>query len=172
MGIPIPSEVLIPVATILAEQGRFNIWLIFIIGVGAQLVGGLLSYWIGKKGGLPAVERFGSYVLISKDDIKRTHDVFAKYGRWMVAVGRCIPIIRGLIGYPAGIAEMPIDQFILWTTLGSAIWTGLLIYLGYVLNQHLATISSVMDKFSVAIIILLVAGIAYHIYRSLNHEDK
>ena len=110
--------------------------------------------------------------MISKQDIRRTHDVFAKYGRWMTAVGRCLPIIRGLIGYPAGIAEMPTGQFILWTALGSAVWTALLIYLGYVLNKHLDVISQVINKFSVVIVVLLVAGIAYHVYRSLKLENK
>lgn len=172
LGVPIPSEVLIPLGTILAEQGRFNLWIIFVLGTAAQVVGGLISYWIGRRGGLPAAEKFGRYVLVSHHDLERTHAVFAKYGRWMTAVGRCLPVIRGLVGYPAGIAEMPVGEFVLWTTFGAAVWTGILMFLGHILSSRLGLIDQIMNKFSLLIIALLIVGIIYHFRHALREQHQ
>lgn len=172
LGVPIPSEVLIPVATILAEAGRFNLYAVFIIGTLAQVVGGLISYYIGRVGGLPAAEKFGRYILVSRHDLERTHDVFAKYGRVMAVVGRCLPVIRGLVGYPAGIAKMPVVEFTIFTAIGSAIWTGLLMYLGSVLSQHLEVIDSTMNKFSVLIVLLLIGAALYHFRHAIAEQRQ
>lgn len=172
LGVPIPSEVLIPVATILAEQGRFNLWIIFVLGTAAQVIGGSISYWIGRRGGLPAAEKFGRYILVSHHDLRRTHAVFAKYGRWMAAGGRCLPVIRGLVGYPAGIAEMPFGEFVIWTTLGSAVWTGILMFLGHILSSRLGLIDQTMSKFSLVIIVVLVVGAIYHFRHALREQHQ
>ncbi len=161
-GIPIPSEVLIPLATVLGIEGRFNVWAVFAIGTGAQVAGGLVGYYIGRYGGEPILERYGKYVLISKRDLQRTRRVFDQYGAWMTMAGRCLPVVRGLIAYPAGIAEMRLDKFLLFTTIGSAVWTALLMVLGAVLQDHLELIDQIGTKFSVVIIILILAFAAWH----------
>jgi membrane protein DedA with SNARE-associated domain len=171
-GVPIPSEVLIPVSTILAQAGRFNLYVVFIIGTLAQVAGGLLSYYIGRVGGLPAAEKFGRYILVSRHDLERTHEVFLKYGRLMAVVGRCLPVIRGLVGYPAGIAKMPVVEFAVFTTIGSAIWTGVLMYLGIVLSQHLELIDSFMNKFSIVIVVLLVIAVIYHFRHAIAEQRE
>ncbi len=161
-GVPIPSEVLIPLATVLAIEGRFNMWAVFALGTGAQVAGGLVGYYIGRYGGEPILERYGKYVLISKRDLERTRRTFEKYGAWMTLVGRCVPVIRGLIAYPAGIAEMRLDKFLLYTTIGSAVWTAFLMVLGAILQDHLELIDEVGTKFSVLIVLVILAFVAWH----------
>jgi membrane protein DedA with SNARE-associated domain len=162
-GVPIPSEVLIPLSTVLALEGRFNLWAVFIIGTLAQVAGGLVGYYIGRYGGEPILERYGKYVLISKRDLKKTRQVFEKYGAWMTLAGRCLPVIRGLIAYPAGIAEMRLDRFLIYTALGSAVWTAFLMALGAMLRHHLEVIDEVGTKFSIVILLVIVALIAWHL---------
>ena len=155
-GIPIPSEVLVPLATALALQGRFALAGVFAVGVLAQVTGGLAGYYIGRYAGEPFLE---------------------KYGRWLVMVGRCIPIIRGFIAYPAGIAEMPVPTFIVYTAIGSAFWTLMLMGLGVLLQNNLELIDAGGKKFSLAIIALLFVYVVWHIWHvtrppKARHDPK
>lgn len=161
-GIPIPSEVLLAVGGALAATGRFNLWIVFLIGVIAQVIGGLIGYAIGRYGGLPILEKYGKYVLISKKDLKRTHDAFEKYGPILTMVGRCVPLVRGLIAYPAGIAGMRLDKFLLFTTIGATVWTALFVWLGYTVGDNLTEVEGVFQKFSILIVLAFVAWVVWH----------
>ena len=171
-GIPIPSEVLLMVGGALSATGRFNPVAVFILGTLAQLVGGLIGYAIGRYGGEPILERYGKYVLISHRDLKRTHVAFEKYGNWMTAVGRCVPFIRGLIAYPAGVARMNISKFIIFTMLGSAIWTALFVYLGYILGNNLDVVNGWLHKLTLLVVLAIVAWIVWHFREHLPRIRK
>jgi membrane protein DedA with SNARE-associated domain len=171
-GIPIPSEVLVPLATVLALQGRFSLAIIFFVAVLAQVAGGLTGYYIGRYAGEPFLEKYGRYVLISRRDLARTRSAFDKYGRWFVMIGRCIPVIRGFIAYPAGITEMPIPTFLIYTAIGSAFWTAILMAQGLLLKNNLALIDSVIQKFSYLIIGLIIIYVAWHIWHVTRPTDK
>jgi len=164
-GIPIPSEVLVPVATALATMGRFNTWAVFVIATLAQLVGGVVAYTVGRYGGEPLLERYGKYVFITKHDLARSHRLFERYGRWLVMVGRCVPGIRGLIGYPAGVAEMRLSVFVIFTTIGSAAWTVILMLLGFWLGRNLDRIDQIAGQFSVAGLALVVLIVGWFVWR-------
>jgi membrane protein DedA with SNARE-associated domain len=166
-GIPIPSEVLLAIGGALAASGRFNIWAVFIIGVAAQLIGGLIGYAIGKYGGRPILERYGKYVLISSSDLDKTHVAFEKYGAVLTMVGRCVPLIRGLIAYPAGIAGMPLKKFMLYTTIGSAVWTALFVWIGFTIGENLAFIEPWIHELTLVIVLLVIAGVAWHLRHPL-----
>lgn len=161
-GIPIPSEVLLAVGGALAATGRFNVWWVMFLGTAAQLVGGLVGYAIGRYGGYPFLLRYGKYVFISKRDLERTHQSFEKYGPWLTMAGRCLPVIRGLVAYPAGIARMNIWSFILYTTIGSAAWTALWVFIGYQLGENLDVINSWMHDFSLVVVAGLLLLIVWH----------
>jgi membrane protein DedA with SNARE-associated domain len=171
-GIPIPSEVLLAVGGALASHGRFNVWIVFILGVVAQLVGGLIGYAIGRYGGHPFLERYGKYIFVSKKDLEKTHLAFEKYGAVLTMTGRCIPLIRGLIAYPAGIAEMRIDLFILYTTIGSAVWTALFVWLGFTLGDNLGAVNEWLHEFSLLVALAIVAAIAWHFRRALRNMTR
>jgi membrane protein DedA with SNARE-associated domain len=166
-GVPIPSEVLLMVGGALSASGRFNPWVVFALGVGGQVVGGLIGYLIGRYGGEPLLEKYGKYVLISHNDLQRTHRAFEKYGAWMTAVGRCVPFVRGLIAYPAGVAEMPIGRFLWFTTIGSTIWTALFVWLGIVLGNHLEMVEIWMEKLTVVVLLLIVVWVVWHLREHL-----
>lgn len=161
-GVPIPSEVLLAVGGALAATGRFNLWVVFTLGVLAQVVGGLVGYAIGRYGGHPVLERYGKYFFVTKHDLERTHAAFEKYGPVMTMMGRCVPVIRGLIAYPAGIAGMRLDKFILFTTIGSAIWTALFVWIGYTLGDNLEAVNGWLHQFSLLVVVAIVAAVLWH----------
>jgi membrane protein DedA with SNARE-associated domain len=169
-GVPIPSEVLVPLATALALQGRFTLVMVFVISVIAQVLGGLTGYYIGRYAGEPFLEQYGKYFLISRRDLKRTHVAFAKYGRWLVMFGRCIPVIRGFIAYPAGIAEMRVSTFVVFTAIGSAAWTLILMALGLLLQNNLELIDSLGKKFSIVIVLVIIVYLIWHFWHILRPE--
>jgi len=161
-GIPIPSEVLLAIGGALAATGRFDVWVVFILGVAAQVTGGLIGYGIGKYGGHPILERYGKYVFITKKDLDRTHAAFEKYGAWMTMLGRCLPVVRGLIAYPAGIAGMNLGKFLLYTTIGSAVWTALFVWVGFTVGDNLGSISKYMHVLSLGVVLAVVAWVIWY----------
>jgi membrane protein DedA with SNARE-associated domain len=167
-GIPIPSEVLLVIGGTLSATGRFNLLAVFLIGTFAQVVGGLAGYAIGKYGGLPILERYGKYVLISRRDLAKAHAAFEKYGPLMTMVGRCLPVVRGFIAYPAGIAGMRLDKFILFTTIGAAIWSAIFVWAGFTVGNNLAAIEPWINQLSLVIVILFGLAIIWHFREPLQ----
>ena len=93
-SIPISSEITFGFAGVLAYQGHLNLALVIVIGSAAEMAGSLLSYWIGRLGGRPAVDRFGKYVLLTHRDLDRAERFFAGRGAWAVTIGRLLPVLR------------------------------------------------------------------------------
>lgn len=166
MGAPIPSEVLVPLAVVAATAGRFQLWSVVVVAVAAQLIGAVLSFAVGRRWGLDVVARAGSYVLISPRHIERAQQVFARHGGWIAAGARCLPVVRGFIGYPAGAAGMDMGRYIGWSAAGTAAWTALLVVLGEVLSSHLGAIDAAFSKATTVIGVLLGAAILFAVWRA------
>jgi membrane protein DedA with SNARE-associated domain len=128
--IPLPSEIIMPVAGYALAHGQMQLILLATIGsIGANL-GSIPAYWVGAKGGRPAIERFGKYILLSGHDLDRADRFFAKYGSIAVLIGRLLPIVRTFIALPAGIAKMNQVRFHVYTFIGSWPWCYALAYIG------------------------------------------
>jgi membrane protein DedA with SNARE-associated domain len=165
MGIPIPSEVLIPLAAALARTGRLNLAAVVALGTGAQMVGAVLSYWIGRSGGVALVKRYGKYVLFSEHELAITERWFARYGKRLSVIGRCLPVVRGYVGYPAGVAKMPFPIYVGVSLIGAFLWTVFLATLGYQLGSHLELIDQIFRRFAMVIIGLLIVGVIWYVKR-------
>lgn len=129
--VPIPSELVMPFAGILAAQGKFSLPVILVINSAAALLGSGISYWIGAAGGKPLLLKYGKYALIRAKDIELTERFFARHGKATILIGRFLPVVRHIISVPAGIARMPLAGFFTQTFIGSTIWGSILIVLGY-----------------------------------------
>jgi membrane protein DedA with SNARE-associated domain len=129
--VPIPSELVMPFAGVLASRGELSLPVILIINTTAALLGSGISYWIGAAGGKPLLLRYGKYALIRAKDIEMTERFFARHGKATILVGRFLPVVRHIISVPAGIARMPLVPFFTQTFIGSTIWGSILIILGY-----------------------------------------
>jgi membrane protein DedA with SNARE-associated domain len=157
--VPIPSEIVMPFAGYMASQGEFSLPVLIAINSIGALIGSGLCYWIGVVGGKPFLVNYGKYFLVRQHDIERTERFFAKHGKITILIGRFLPVIRHVISVPAGIARMPLPGFFLQTFLGSTIWGGTLIVLGYYVGRNWEAFAKTLKRVDLLIGAILVLGL-------------
>jgi membrane protein DedA with SNARE-associated domain len=128
---PLPSEVVIPPAAHIAHTtGKFSILWIVVAGTIGSWVGAAVMYWISRLAGRPFVLRYGKYFLISEKKIHGAERWARRFGPFGIFASRLLPVVRHLIGIPAGIVQMDFRMYSLYTIIGSAIWCAVLCWLG------------------------------------------
>lgn len=134
--IPIGSEPIMLFAGVLVAEGELSLVNAILIGTAGNVIGSIAAYYIGDFGGRPFMLKYGKYMLIPAKKFHLAERWFDRYGRPTVFFSRMLPVVRSVISYPAGIAEMNVFQFTFYTTLGSLPWCALFGYLGFVLGQN------------------------------------
>ncbi len=167
-GIPAPSEVIMPFAGFLVAKGNFDFWLVVIIGTIGNLLGSLLAYWIGYKGGRPLIEKYGKYIFISSHDLDRADHWFATRGEALVFFGRLLPVVRTYISFPAGIAQMDLKKFSLYTFLGALPWCLLFTWFGMLLQNNWGVIHAKLHYFDYLIAVCLLFFIGKYIRQHIQ----
>jgi membrane protein DedA with SNARE-associated domain len=134
---PLPSEIVIPPAAHLAATGQIplSLWGIVLAGTIGSWFGATLMYWASRLAGRPLVLRFGKYFFISTYKVEGAERWAAHYGAMGIFISRLLPVVRHLIGIPAGIVRMDYLKFSLFTLLGSGIWCSVLCYVGIKAGQ-------------------------------------
>ena len=172
--IPIPSEITMTFAGFLSGTGHMNIWVAVLIGALGNLVGSLLAFWLGKAMGEEwirvAIKKWGKWLLIRESEFDKSLEWFQKYGQGITFGSRLLPIVRTFISLPAGIADMNLGLFSIFTFIGSVLWSGVLAYLGLKLGQNWLAIDPYFRKFQFVIIGLIIAGVAYFLYSHLKKK--
>lgn len=167
--IPLPSEITMPFSGSLVALGRFNIWLVAVAGALGNLAGSLLAYALGFWGQENVVrviiKKYGKYLLISEHEVEKAEKWFLKYGELIVFTSRLMPVIRTFISLPAGIAKMNLVKFIIYTTVGSFLWSLILAYIGMVMGQNWRYLEVYFQKFDILIFIVLVLGAGGYLFR-------
>jgi len=172
MIVPVPSEFVMPFAGFLVAQGTFSFLLVIIASTLGSITGSLIFYYIGKTGGHRLVEKYGKYVLVDAEDIRKTEEWFQKRGDLTVFLARLIPVVRHLISFIAGIGKMNVKKFSFYTVVGAAIWNTILTYIGYMLGQHWKEVSQYLEQLDIIIVILLIVGCLYFAYRHITRKKK
>ena len=134
---PLPSEVIIPPAAHLAytHQIPLNLWGTVIAGALGSWLGATIMYWFSRLAGRPLVMRYGKYIFIPPEKVEKAERWSAHYGSMGIFISRLLPVVRHLIGIPAGIVRMNYLKFSIYTLLGSAIWCAVLCYVGVKMGQ-------------------------------------
>ena len=134
---PLPSEIVIPPAAHLAYTGQIplSLWGIVLAGMAGSWIGASLMYWAARLAGRPLVLRFGKYFLISAEKVEGAERWAAHYGGMDIFISRLLPVVRHLIGIPAGIVRMNYWKFSAYTVLGAGIWCAVLCWLGVKMGQ-------------------------------------
>jgi membrane protein DedA with SNARE-associated domain len=178
--IPLPSEIVMPLAGVMFVEGKLlagvNFWLGMVLlalaGAIGCLIGSIAAYGIGYAGGRPLMLKYGRYVLISQHDADMADRFFQKWGGATAFFSRLLPIVRTYISLPAGITKMPLIKFCIYTFLGSFPWCFLLAYVGTVVGNNLAVLTPIFRSFEVVIIIALVILLALYIWRHIRNDRK
>ena len=172
--IPLPSELIMPLAgwMLIKEKSLTAIYTLVAGAYGGlgNTIGSAVAYAVGMWGGRPFLEKYGRYILVSRRDLDQADRWFNKRGRWTVFASRLLPVVRTFISLPAGIARMNFINFLIYTFIGSFIWSTGLAYGGYLLGEHWEQLRSIMRPFDPVIGALLIALIALYIYRHLRHN--
>ncbi len=165
--IPLPSEVIMPFAGYLVFKGQFNLFWVATAGAIGCNLGSVVSYWIGRWGGKPAIDRFGRFVLLSHHDLERTEYYFHRFGALTVLVGRLLPVVRTFIALPAGVAKMNQVRFHIYTFVGSWPWCFVLAYVGMKLGNGWQTdprFKAVFHRFHLGVELVLLAAIIWFVW--------
>lgn len=170
--IPLPSEIIMPFSGYLVYTGRFNLWLVGVAGALGCVLGSLVAYWVGMRGGRPLIERYGRYILISRHDLDLADRWFARFGEIIVFASRLLPVIRTFIAFPAGVARMNLKRFVIYTFLGSLPWCIGLAYVGQKLGEQWdtnPTLKTLFHRFDFVIGIIIVLGAVWWVWRHIRH---
>jgi len=166
---PIPSELIMPAAGFAATSGGLTLWGAILAGIIGSVLGQLPLYYLGRLVGRRRLKRWadqhGRWLMVSAANIDQADAMFNRHGKSAVFFCRVVPGLRSLISIPAGIAKMNLATFLIWTTLGTTIWTSALTTLGYVLGQNYERVSEYMGPASTIILGLLVAAVIVWVLR-------
>ncbi|WP_027132606.1 DedA family protein [Geminicoccus roseus] len=164
---PIPSELIMPLAGFAAERGQFSIAGVVLAGTVGSVLGALFWYYLGRWMGLRRLrgwaERRGRWLTISPDEVDRSKAWFDRHAGMAVFIGRLVPAVRTLISVPAGIARMPLGWFLLYSTVGTGVWTALLAGAGYVLGSQYELVQGWLNPVSNVVAAGLVLIYVYRV---------
>ena len=174
-GIPISSEIVVPLGGYLASQGRLNFFLVVAASSLANLVGSLIAFYLTRRYGERVVlSRAGRLMGLSRGHLRLANRFFNRFGLWAVFVGRLLPVVRTYISFPAAISRMGYVWFSVATMAGAIPWNFVLAYAGYKLGQHYETVASSLHPFvipiAIAVVILLV--VAWWFGRKLGEDEE
>lgn len=153
-GIPLPGETALITASAFAAMGRLEI--VGVIGAAAAgaIIGDNAGYWVGKKGGIALIRRYGRYVRLDDAKISRMHAFFDKHGAKTVFLGRFISLLRSWAAALAGVADMPYRTFMFWNALGGIVWATIFGSIGYAFGRNLPLLERYLGQASMAAALL------------------
>lgn len=163
---PIPSELIMPLAGFAAARGDLDFIAVVAAGTAGAVAGGTIWYEIGRRVGLDRIcrwsSRHGRWLTLTPDDVRRSATLFRRYGVLAVLVGRLIPAVRTWISIPAGVADMRPVPFVVYTSIGTAVFTFALAYAGYQLEGQFERVAAWLDPVSTLVVVL---GLLIYLYR-------
>jgi membrane protein DedA with SNARE-associated domain len=172
---PIPSELVLPLAGFLAGRGRFWLPAVILAATAGSLAGSLILYALGRWMGEDPLRRFirghGRYLFLDEGDLDWAAGWFDRHGDAAVFFGRLVPLIRSGISVPAGVERMPLWRFALYTTLGSALWNGLLTGFGWALGEQWELVQQFVAPMSYAVLAALAVLVVWFVWRRRQQHD-
>ncbi len=172
---PIPSELVLPLAgwLTLEDGARFSLLGVTIVGAIGSVAGAFFFYGLGKWFDESRVryllQRFGKWFLLSEDDFDVALSWFERYDEVVIFFGRMVPIVRSLISVPAGLANMPIGKFTLYTAVGTALWSFVLAFAGRMLGENWSLVADFIDKYeTIVLVVCAVAVVLFVVSRVLK----
>ncbi len=161
---PLPSELVIIPAGIVAAKGHMSLSIIIIAGTLGNVAGAVFSYYLAEFAGRAFLFKVGKYLFVKPETIIKVEDYFKNHGPISVFIGRLLPGVRHFISLPAGIAKMDIKLFLLYTTIGSAIWTTILAFLGFEIGENMDLIKQYIHVIVSACVILCALTVIAYVF--------
>ncbi len=174
--LPLPSEFVIPPAAHLAHKsGTFSMIGIVIAGTIGSWIGATAMYWTARWAGRPLVLRYGKYILITEEKVHGAERWASRFGSMGVFVSRLLPVVRHLIGIPAGIVQMNYKKFSIFTLVGSCVWCAVLCWIGVVAGQDEKLMAGQMHRITLWLggAMAILGGMYYFlVHRYMKEPDQ
>jgi membrane protein DedA with SNARE-associated domain len=174
-GLPISSEIVVPLGGALAAQGKLNFVLVVAVSSVANLAGSLIAFYLTRRYGERVVlSPAGRWLGLSRGHLRLAHRFFGRFGLWAVFVGRLLPIVRTYISFPAGLSKIGYLRFTLATLAGAIPWNFALAYAGYKLGQHYEAVAATLGPFAIpiAIGVVVLLGVAWWFGRRMGEDEE
>ncbi len=174
-GLPISSEIVVPLGGALASQGKLNFIAVVLVSSVANLAGSLIAFYVTRRYGEAVVlSRAGRWMGLSRGHLRLANRFFDRWGLWAVFLGRLLPIVRTYISFPAGLSRIGYVKFIVVSLLGAIPWNFGLAYAGLLLGQHWEQVASTLAPAAipVAIVVVLILAAAWWFGRKLAEEEE
>jgi membrane protein DedA with SNARE-associated domain len=181
-GLPISSEIVVPLGGALAFLGKLGLGppvveliVVVVISSLANLTGSLIAFYLTRRFGEAVVlSRFGRWMGLSKGHLRLANRFFDRWGLWAVFLGRLVPIVRTYISFPAGLSKISYVKFIAVSLLGAIPWNLGLAYAGYLLGQHYQQVATTLGPIAIpmAIVVVLILAAAWWYGRRLGEEEE
>lgn len=162
--LPIPSEITLIPAGFLISQGKMNGLLVLIISILGTLAGSLLNYAIAYKFGRSLLINYGRYFFLNPHKLSKIEAFFVKHGAISTFTGRLLPGVKHFISFPAGLGKMNLRLFCIYTSLGGAIWSLILILLGYFIGENSALIKAYIKQINFILFVTVVCIVALYLW--------
>ena len=176
---PIPSELILVFGGFISKSLNLNFLLLVVFATLGSSTGAIILYYAGKKIPLEKMESFLEKKWVKRlgfkpGDIKKSLKYFEKYSTFAVFLGRCVPVVRSLISIPAGMQNMSLRKFLIYTTIGSGIWNTLLIYIGRVTQDKWKEGLLILERYSNRILGLIILAfiVKFLVKRFLKKRKK
>jgi membrane protein DedA with SNARE-associated domain len=160
LGIPLPGEIALVTASAYAGAGDVSIVAVIVFAALAASVGGVMGYWIGVRGGLPLLARYGGYVGVRQHHIDNAHSFFERNGAKTILFGRFIAVLRTWASVIAGAACMSFRKFVAFNTISSTLWAVVFGLLGYYFGRDLPILERYIARASFGIFLTVAVGLA------------
>jgi membrane protein DedA with SNARE-associated domain len=180
-GLPISSEIVVPLGGALASQAKLGLGgtfveliLVVLVASVANLTGSLIAFYLTRRFGERVIlSRAGRWMGLSKGHLRLAHRFFDRWGLWAVFLGRLLPIVRTYISFPAGLSKIGYLRFSIVSLLGAIPWNFGLAYAGYLLGQHYQTVANTLAPFVIplAILVVIILGLAWWYGRKLGEDE-
>jgi membrane protein DedA with SNARE-associated domain len=128
--VPIPSEIIMPPAGYWAAQGQMSLAGVILAGGSGSTFGSILCYWFSRTVGRSVLARYGKWLLLPPERLELAERWLAEFALGGVFLARLLPVVRHLIGFPAGLVRMPFGPFTAVTFIGSTLWCAILAVFG------------------------------------------
>jgi membrane protein DedA with SNARE-associated domain len=172
---PIPSELIMPLAGFAVAQGKMNFGLAVAAGTIGTMAGTYAWYYLGRLVNYQRLkgwtDRYGKWIQVSAKDLDRVNDWFDKYGLKAVFIGRMVPGIRTLISLPAGMNQMSVLAFSIYSTIGTLIWTIALTTAGFLLGENYASIEDYLAPISKLVLFGLIGLVGYWVFKKISKKS-
>jgi membrane protein DedA with SNARE-associated domain len=164
--VPLPSELIIPPAVIVGQRtGNMGIAGIIIAGIVGSWVGATIMYWLSRWAGRPLVMRYGKFLFIPPAKVEQAERWAAQFGSFGIFASRLLPVVRHLIGIPAGIVRLNYLKFSIYTVLGSGVWCSVLCWVGQKAGKDEALMRGELHRIGLWLIAgLAVLGVIYYVF--------